>query len=969
MTQNNNYNSVSCLYDLLDLQQSGSWSSDGTIVLQRPPASSKLDKIKFRSFSANIKNSLQGLQVPTITGRLTANVQLIGKPNIAIDTALYNQGIRDTLQETEQPTLTITNQYGITNFTPNKSNFVNSNFVLEEFSAPITTSFADSINTIIEQGQYEFKKLLGIIDPNSNDETEIANAKASAFQTMNYNGAPISGYVNNNPNFNQYGYYLGNNKLYVNYALYDDINNIQPSYNNYLSTYLPDTGEVREARLNDILTYPNVNVRAAQLDTSNLMTDPTVEPTVISDNSKTIFDNIIVNAGYQATRNIYDSFNGVVLDCGIYEVFNNYVLLECDIATNVNRSQYFSLNYIINNISRLKFISNGYMSFNHKFGSIDWSNANNLTTLLTQFFNNFVQHFSGINTEQTYIYSFKFYPTVRQDTFHKISFNIFCINPTTNTYYTSYAIFDVFESGYTSYFDNVGEAGYGSVWNIDDIKAAEDYYVITISNTESFFNTLDDQHYSQGTIVGANWFYDAFNSDGYIYALHWKHTLNKNCFYVVVPYTDSNGYYNEHNFRILFRHNYHLESDSWLEYVDNSSSTWPAIFIRGFNYQGNFIYICNDAANERYKIFAGKNDKTGINPDSAGLNEDIFYNVSNIVLKTEMQDIQANGTLLKSVDISSTIVANDKRVRNQVFIETTIWNHDTELSYTTNPQEKFHFVWAKGGYYARCWQRNPTPPNQYNYVFCNSAVKLTFGANNTYTPWTPATIAGSTETTGTYKWLLAKMFRIQNYTNRPYIYGIGNENTFCDKIFSIDDEGYITCPVLALYKPSDTPENPYCANIVFSLDIFTDPEVLEFNLFGKQYPLSLRDVNSTENYYYNTSYQVYENRPSFNIARYSFDDNIFIQNKEYYDTLSSFLLLNNTDMTLKLICDAYPTLNNIVFYLNETSMIDFKESTTSPTEPNIKCRIIDAAGDVLTPEAASTIYSNITICVDWQFYQ
>ena len=74
-------------------------------------------------------------------------------------------------------------------------------------------------------------------------------------------------------------------------------------------------------------------------------------------------------------------------------------------------------------------------------------------------------------------------------------------------------------------------------------------------------------------------------------------------------------------------------------------------------------------------------------------------------------------------------------------------------------------------------------------------------------------------------------------------------------------------------------------------------------------------------------------------------------------------------MTLKLICDAYPTLNNIVFYLNETSMIDFKESTTSPTEPNIKCRIIDAAGDVLTPEAASTIYSNITICVDWQFYQ
>ena len=148
MTQNNNYNSVSCLYDLLDLQQSGTWSSDGTIVLQRPPASSKLDKIKFRSFSANIKNSLQGLQVPTITGRLTANVQLIGQTTVGMESGLYDDGIRDILLETEQPTLTITNQYGITNFTPNKSNMVNSNFILEELfdneiSSDITATVVD----------------------------------------------------------------------------------------------------------------------------------------------------------------------------------------------------------------------------------------------------------------------------------------------------------------------------------------------------------------------------------------------------------------------------------------------------------------------------------------------------------------------------------------------------------------------------------------------------------------------------------------------------------------------------------------------------------------------------------------------------------------------------------------------------------------------------------------------------------
>ena len=84
MSQNNNYNSVSCLYDLLDLQQSGSWSSDGTIVLQRPPASSKLDKIKFRSFSANIKNSLH---LP-VTYKKSPN-STISKSQILSDTSIW----------------------------------------------------------------------------------------------------------------------------------------------------------------------------------------------------------------------------------------------------------------------------------------------------------------------------------------------------------------------------------------------------------------------------------------------------------------------------------------------------------------------------------------------------------------------------------------------------------------------------------------------------------------------------------------------------------------------------------------------------------------------------------------------------------------------------------------------------------------------------------------------------------------
>lgn len=101
---------------------------------------------------------------------------------------------------------------------------------------------------------------------------------------------------------------------------------------------------------------------------------------------------------------------------------------------------------------------------------------------------------------------------------------------------------------------------------------------------------------------------------------------------------------------------------------------------------------------------------------------------------------------------------------------------------------------------------------------------------------------------------------------------------------------------------------------------------------------------------------------------YNFDDLIYYINEDYANKFILLVALNNSDLTLKLICDNYPTLNNIVFYLNETSMVDFKESPTAPTEPNIKCRIVDANNTVLTPTNASKIYANITVCMDWQFY-
>lgn len=147
-------------------------------------------------------------------------------------------------------------------------------------------------------------------------------------------------------------------------------------------------------------------------------------------------------------------------------------------------------------------------------------------------------------------------------------------------------------------------------------------------------------------------------------------------------------------------------------------------------------------------------------------------------------------------------------------------------------------------------------------------------------------------------------------------------------------------------------ENTFVGELEFYPRFYTEPSALTID---------------TENTYTTNDYSdasiIYAKYHEYNI-----NNILYIINEDYYQKFLLLVTLNNSDLTLKLICDNYPTLNNIVFYLNETSMVDFKESLTSPMEPNIKCRIVDANGTLITPTAAKKLYSNITICMDWEFY-
>lgn len=146
----------------------------------------------------------------------------------------------------------------------------------------------------------------------------------------------------------------------------------------------------------------------------------------------------------------------------------------------------------------------------------------------------------------------------------------------------------------------------------------------------------------------------------------------------------------------------------------------------------------------------------------------------------------------------------------------------------------------------------------------------------------------------------------------------------------------------------------------FYTSIYTDPDVFDF---------SVDYANST--LYDDNGKPFVKALPWIDIAAnttYSIEGSISNLNPDLLKNLNVYLALRNTDLTLKLVSNDYPTLNNIVFYLNETAMIDFKEASCSPNESVLECRIIDSKGNILLPDDAALLYANIVVAVDWQFY-
>lgn len=925
-----NTNVISCLYDILNIAQAGKWADDGEITLNRPPANTKLEKIKFRSFSANIKNSLQGLQIPVIYGRLTATIQQLLSTKNGLSTEITN-GVKAMFNYTTSPTLHITNQKGTTDYTMNKSNFLNNSFLLEEYTTPVVSSFSDSVNTLLEQSRYELINKLGIIDNNN----VSANEQATRFYTGNVN--PPSGYLFDNNDFKQHGLGFGYQTTQGSWiAITNTWTNADTltDYQTRMVQYADDSTAINVYKLQDMFTdRPNfIQAYDGLLYGYGGM---------VSANAKDPFD-FDIGTLYSDSCKV-SNYRGVIIGKQATNDSSNFVIIDYPDINKSNVQQCYTIDWLYNHTDNLTFLTVGYCGNGSYQGVIKWSTNTISAALHTQLGNFMDEH----EYEQCYCIQMRFYPVVNitQNVKSIILNPMFIYKNTSNNkwYVASFFIkFTMPDTAYDNIFVSFADASNKITWIVKDTIATANGFNITIQPNQL---TLSEASLSETAInssIDPSYLFNMLATDQYLYAIN-KLTTNQNLYSTIISYLDSEGRYNEADLYPPF----------------TITHTRPLVYytpIESPSADGLFV-IHNDIENEIYRIWPFEEVSSTSNwMRSCGIELSLIYACQALLSKNV--SLQQHITSTTTCSIINQIPG---RIPNNVYTSGTFIYEDGEL----NTTQSVYYLIDNHGYYVQATGELPDSSKSGEYNICLSSLTVDYDNGVVFKPYLPF-INENTVGSG-YMWSMNEGKHINNVVNSPYIYSTKYAQ-FVNDLFTIDEDNNLISAVLPLYYEDTTENTTYLANLVFSLDIYTDPEVFEYSPFAQQLPIVFSSEQTEQTrIYYNTTNQVVNNQPSLTTCRIPFEDYLFIQNQDYYNTLSAFLLLNNTDMTLRLISDVYPTLNNIVFYLNETSMIDFKETTAAPSEPNVKCKIIDSNGETLTPSAAKTIYSNITICVDWEF--
>lgn len=867
---------VSCVYELLNNADSScTWDQDGTITLQRPLASSKLDKIKFRSFSANIKNNILNLTSPELNFQLCANIEYLGKNNYNNDSEVLLQTGQD------EDILYINNQTGTQIYKPANGSFqnnINNVIVLREFKTPLITDFQTSLQDGFTQAKYELCKILGIYD----EDNKPVRYNYNSFYNNKKTDPPTASNLfydlqTSNSPYKYPNYYVSNGNTYLPAYIHDE----QITGRKYNSgTSMLDTNSINS---------PFVILQDGEYILNKTGNFSTADFTLNNINFGTLqVDNLVT---YE--KLIY------------FSVFNNSMTSKYNgffTITKYNSTGFTTLNYINDRAFNVCFASGNY-SFFIPYKDPALPNSMKNSDGETEFNKLYEKlNTAGEDLTKIYLYHVVSFP-IPQDNVPSNIFIVIAVD-TSEENNDKFRIFVCNErKGDTDWRELIF---YGNKDSLQTHGIVNDFHNVTLENAAEKQNNLINMSTcgtrdALSSVIMLPYFTRQNGTTGTGY-VKWKLDASQNYSETLEVYIQNTEAFSDCNCKLAISYPMSDSKRYILEYIHNLNS--PS------ENKINYIKYMEYNVNTNLSDFYIDSNCTIRNVDDLNFDYNNVYwvnfmEINNIKYLATCEPYSGTGTNLKI--------------------------HDLEFNI------------------------------DYNYIYCFANSNIYLKANGiNFVPYVP-TIADNNN----YDYSWARGNHTSQTKNRPYyLGGTGVDFNFINKIFKWDTKNNtIIFPNLAMIKEGYTgTENDFdIANILFYVRIYTTPSVLEFDPNYQQGEVFIKD-------YYNTKKQITDATPSLYYNTYSTLNYFFYPDTELFDNIGTYLELQQTDQTLKLICDNYPTLNNIVFYLNETSMIDFKETFTGPTEPNIKCRIVDTNGMLITPKSASNIYSNLTLCLDWEFY-
>lgn len=989
MGENNiNFTTISCVYDLLQSSEKAcTWNTNGDISIMRPNVNTNLNSIKFRSFSANIRANINNLTSPIINAKLYGAFTWYKNQKAAIT----EETTTNQITGTEIPitpyisnlSCTIYNQTGFQQYEAANGlyhNDINNEIIFKEFGVPLNTTFQDAVYDMFHYAKYEFMKLLGIYDKQNNENiynsshftygekepTGIVTLYNYKYKWINSQQMVIkvketsdtaSGTVPDS--FHMFGLtydtsnpsktnseilvgglsFSGENLLNISYQTLDANSYIVPfgAFKIWNKYHSHNDEQIQYCFASGYKNKPKVTVGTPWV-TQN---EPNYLPTTFCyvDDYKTYMNDRQTWPKLDATNSGYLTI-GSCFSSGDYYLYTTYSCRGLDEKiSSINdlkeRRNFKHLYGYMNPPNTFGCITINSYHIAHELQAITLSGLSmipDLDMLISDELRNmFIDGNYYLITVASYLIGENkvpepdgFFHTIAvyaNDRFMKI---IIMLTKISNNYPDSQDIFKPFKLRVFTISLNKKFKFISQIWNENNyLEHLQDLNSCCKPNTTLIVLPKYEDGSNDVLFVVVN---DGQDNDPDKPIYNWAFYLHSQIEAETEHPTD---YFETH----FFGDNVLYCVGRKLEYLDKPDMLFPlkdqiSIFGPIINMKDETELTFSITSTEFYMVYHAY-FSTYVDQRYSHFGMDITEYVHNKKISLPIYNAISNPTFEHEFPDPLTLKSH---------IDSLYWIIDANGKMLNLHELSFRKA----------------------FTFAQSALSLSFtyndgSTNKTYTmyPKNPTINNPDVQSATTYRFTNEK--HITSIAGNPYYLASDSWTPFLDEIFKVDDAGFVGLPVVPLVTTDGLSSGLLSFYVKFESDpaIFTfDPSIIQNERFANRYNASLQFIRQL---------------PSLYTEKIPFDKYIFYNNQELYNNTVTYLELRNRDLTLKLRCQSYPSTNNIVFHLNETSMVDFKECQLPRGVDKVTFTIIDADNETLTPELAKKIYSNINICVDWTF--